>query len=136
MNIETFNKLKQIADKELTFDEKKADIACANVPAMYQRYLDIYSTEFHLLKTKQADLEMLYGELYKKVKFHDQYQWGAKGEVDSQINTNVEYYRLRIEVAQQEVIVQYLEQLLDNIKRLSYTIKNWIDIKKFMAGMY
>ena len=136
MDDKTFNKLKQLAEKEIQFSEETALLISTRVPNLYQKYLDIYVNELRELKKTVTEMEFMYGTLYKKVKHHDNYEWGNRNEIDSQINTDPTYHQLRIKVNEQEYIVKYLEGVLDNVKRLSFSIKNYIDIQKFRAGMF
>lgn len=136
MDIQQFKKLKVLAEKDLQFDEKNVLQMSEKVPNLFQRYLDIYVEELKVLKGMELDREKMYGDLYKHFKYNDSYEWNQKGEIESQINSNDEYNKLKIKMAQQEFMVKYLESVLDNIKRLSFSIKNWIEIKKFQAGMF
>jgi len=136
MDDKTFNKLKQLATKEIQFTEETAAYMSTRVPNLYQKYLDIYVNELRELKKTGTEIENMYGVLYKKTKHHSQYEWGSKSEIESQINTDPAYHALRIKANEQEYIVKYLEGVLDNIKRLSFSIKNYIDIQKFRTGMF
>ena len=138
MNIENFNKLKRIASSEVIFDPNKLEDIIGGNASMYQRYLGIYNKELLELKELKIEYDRLYGISLKEVKFkgYDGYQWSTKTEIDSQINTIDEIITLRKKLAIQEIIVDYFQNLLENIKRLSYTTKNWIDYKKLQAGMF
>ena len=136
MDINTFNKLKVLAEKEIQFNEKNALEISVQVPNLFQKYLDIYIEELKTLNMFEIGREKKYGELYKHFKHKDQYEWTQKGEIESQINSDPSYYAIKIQIVQQEYVVKYLENVLDNVKRLSYTIKNWIEIRKFQSGMY
>jgi hypothetical protein len=136
MDNDTFERLKKIAESEVKFDDKDAAASAQRVPNLYQRYLDIYVSELRDFKLKKIELDKKYGELYKATKFHDSYEWASKSEIDSQIYANKDYHALRVYINQQEHVVKYLESVLDNIKRLSFSIKNWVDIKKFEHGMF
>lgn len=136
MDIQQFKKLKVLAEKDIQFDEKNVLELSERVPNLFQKYLDVYVEELKILKDMEINREKKYGELYKHFKHKDQYEWSQKGEIESQINSDPNYYKLKMQIAQQEFMVKYLENVLDNIKRLSFSIKNWIEIKKFQAGMF
>lgn len=136
MDERTFNKLKLLAEKEIQFTEETVAYMSTRVPNLYQKYLDIYINELREYKSVNTEMEKMYGEIYKQVKHHDGYEWGNRNEIDSQVNTKPKYHALRIKANEQEYIVKYLEGVLDNIKRLSFSIKNFIDIQKFRAGMF
>lgn len=136
MDDKTFNRLKQLAEKEIQFNEETALEMSTRVPNLYQKYLDIYVSELREYKIVTANMEKLHGELYKKLKYKDQYEWANKGEIETQINCEPNYHAMRVKANEQEYIVKYLEGVLDNIKRLSFSIKNYVDIQKFRAGMF
>lgn len=136
MDVDTFNKLKRLAEREIAFDATNVYEVSARVPNLYQKYLDIYMNEYKILKKIDIDMDKLYGEKLKHYKHSDNYKWDNKGELDSQIKSDNDYHTKRIEHAKQEHIVKYLEEVLDNIKRLSFSIKNYIDLQKFKHGVF
>lgn len=136
MDLETFKKLKTMAEKEIKFDPKNIENLCSENSSLYQKYLDIYSTELLELKKLKLEYDEKYGNEFKQVKYYDKHEWGNKAEVDSQINTKKDILEIRNKLAVEEVIVDYLQNVLENIKRLSFSIKNYIDYKKVMMGMF
>jgi len=136
MDLETFRKLKKKAEEEIKFDPKNVESLCVDNSSLYQKYLDIYSTELLTLKQMKIMYDSRFGVAYKEVKYKDGYDWSKKGEVENQINTREDILELRNKMAVQEVIVEYLQNVLENIKKLSFSVKNYIDYKKVMMGMF
>lgn len=136
MTNEMFLKLKRRADLDLQFTEENAIEMAMKIPNLYQRYLNVYIDELRDLKSLDISVDKKYGELYKYYKFDDNRAWGNKGEIDTQINSNEGYTDLKRESIQKEFVVKYLEEVLANINRMSFSVKNFIDLQKFKAGMY
>ena len=137
MKIDDFEKMKKIAEKEIQFknDLDSALEMSARVPNLYMRYLDLYSTEFKELQKLKIKMDKKAGELVEHFKFNDTMNWKGKEEIESQINRDDTYYNMRVEFAQQEYMVKYLEDTLGNINRMSFSIKAYIDCKKMMFGL-
>lgn len=136
LNENTFRKLKQKVIKDLEFNDDNVLEKSTKIPTYYQRYLELFIDEMKELKKINLKVDTKYGELYKYYKYEDNRTWDNKAEIVSQINTNQEYNDLRKEQVKREFVVKYLEEVLDNIKRMSFSIKNFIDLKKFNAGMF
>lgn len=135
MNQENFVKIKEIIEEKLKIseDENAIVLMSKNMPSNFQLVLDIFINELKLFKKMQKDKEKKYSELYKEYK--EKYNLSlTKDEIKTYCNSNEEYYKICVDLDNQEVIVKYFEMTLDNIKRMSYDIKNWIEIKKFYAG--
>jgi len=136
MEIAVFNKLKAIADKEVRFTEDTALTKTTEVPNLYQKYLDIYIVELKTLKDMKTDMAKTYGIKYDYYKNKHTHTWSGKAEIETQIFADPVYHKERIKMNQQEYMVEYLEGVLDNVKRLSFSLKNFIDMKKFQTGMF
>lgn len=136
LNEKTFKKLQQKVVKDLDFNDENVLEKSTRIPTFYQRYLELYIDEIRKLKNVSISLDTKYGELYKYYKYEDNHTWDNKAEIVSQINTNEDYNVLKQEQIKREFVVKYLEEVLDNIKRMSFSIKNFIDLKKFNAGMF
>lgn len=135
MDIQTFKRLKKMVENELSLDENDISTMSFKIPNLYQKYLDIFSNEFLELNNLEVEIKSKFGELYKKYKYKDDYEWSNKNEIESQIHSNEDFRNLRIRFNEQEFIVKYLEKTLENINRLSFSLKNYIDIMKFKHGM-
>lgn len=137
MTEDNFTILKRLAIKEISFSEniEEALVKASRLPNLYQKYLDVYISECRELNDLTLQLEKLYGERLEDIKTTSRIAWKNKEETDSQIVRNEVYSDLRVSKEKQAIIVQYLQETLSNINRMGFAIKNFIDIKKFMAGM-
>ena len=101
---------------------------------LFQRYSQIHNTELLKLKTLSVEKDKLYGDLYHKKKFEGSFTLDSNKEIDIYVKADDTYYKLLVKIANQEVIVDWLEQTINNINKLGFYIKNYVDIYKFKNG--
>lgn len=137
MTDENFELLKSRSNKDLEVHEDNVLETSLNMGKLYNSYLQLYSREIYTLKEMNVELDKTYGELYHKYKFGKDFDYALtnKGEVDVYINNDPLYYNYLKFVRKQEVIVKFLEQHLDNLSKMSYHIKNYVEIKKLRMGV-
>ena len=56
--------------------------------------------------------------------------------MDWLIKCDKQWIALCVQYNEQEMYLKYLEGTIDNVKKVSFQVKNYIDIKKFFAGDY
>ena len=134
MNQENFNKLKLFTGGKFKITEDNILSQAISIPSSYHYYLDLYIDELKTLKNKITEREKLYGTLYDTIRFGGNRDLRNKTEIDPYINSNDIYYKLCLEINDQEVIMKYLEETLSSINKLSYSIKNYIDIKNLQSN--
>jgi len=135
MTPEDFKKLKKRATEDIQFNEDNAVQMSALVPNLYQKYLSLYISELEKYKILLLKRDRMYGQLLKKEKLEGEIEWRSKDEYNSVIICNDDYYNIKLQAQEQEYIVKFLEETLENIKRLSFNIKNYVDLKKFLGGL-
>jgi hypothetical protein len=77
--------------------------------------------------------EELYGKLYMQHKKNNDRSF-SKPEIDIIIQSESKYRDIKIEYNTQEMYLKYLDFTIDNIKKISFQVKNYIEIKKFFQG--
>lgn len=135
MTIEEVQKLKKISEEQLVLNEDNVINKSLNFPLLHNQYIQIYFKEVKLLKTIKADLDKLYGELYHKFKFSNDFNIDGLKEIDIYIRADQSYYNKLLEFNQEETVVKYLEMIIDNVKNAGYAVKNYIDLYKFKNGL-
>jgi len=135
MKQEDFNKLKDIIEKELTLTESNIHDKSLQISNYYIKFLQIYNKEVKLLKNLYHSKEKKFGDLYHYYKFKYEFQLGTKSEIEVYINSNDEFHDISMEFSNQEIIVKYLEQILDHINNVGYRIKNYIELQKLKQGL-
>jgi hypothetical protein len=136
MTLEDLQKLKTISEDQLTINEENILTKSLNLPLYYQQYSQIYVKELKLLKVLSLDKDKLFGELYHHYKFKSDFSLDTKGEIVTYIQADQKYYDKCLEVSNQEVVCKFIEQLLDNINKTGYSIKNYIELKKMKEGLF
>lgn len=134
MTTEEFNALKQQAVADLKFDKTNVLEKCQSVPSLYQHWLDVFNRESAKFVRLQLEQDKLYGFLYDKYKNKVQEAWDSNKEIESQVKCDKEWLTLARDYSKQKIIVDYLQETLGNINRMSYSIKNYIEILKYQGG--
>lgn len=135
MTINEFESLKKTAEEELKFDKSNAAEKNILLPNLYQKWLGIFNTESSRLAVIRLDLEKKSGELYQFYKNEDKIAHDTMKEIEGCISSNPEYLELKAKEIKQAAIVDYLEGTLNNIKQLSYSLKNFVEYQKIQLGM-
>ncbi|MEM4260971.1 MAG: recombination mediator protein UvsY [Candidatus Woesearchaeota archaeon] len=134
MTLEDLEKLKKIASEDLKITEDNLAKKSLDIPILYHKYLDIFINELKQLKQLSLDKDKLYGKLYHHYKFESNYSLDTKNEIEVYVKGNDEYYIKALAYYQQEIVVKYLESILDAFTKMGFNIKNHIEFKKFLAG--
>jgi hypothetical protein len=141
MTLEQFEELKKKVESDTTITFSNITDQILRIPQLYTEYLSLYTQQLRLLKRASMSVTMKYGELYHKYKFPNsndglnfQYHLDTKTEIDIYINSNSEYVKLKSQVQFQELVVKFLEEVLDNLKKIRFDVKNYIELMKLQNG--
>ena len=135
MTTTEFETLKKNAENDLSFDKSNAAEKNIMVPNMYQKWLGIFNTESSRLAVIRLDLEKVAGELYQFYKVEDKVAHNTQKEIEGCISKDPRYLDLKAKEIRQVAIVDYLEGTLNNIKQLSFSLRNYIEYQKIQMGM-
>lgn len=135
MTNKQFNRLKKIVEQQLRLDENNIEKMSIQSGTLYHKYLKFYLQELHILKEIGVTKDKIYGELYHKYKYEGDYQLSTKTEVDVYVKNDQKYYTKCLEEANQEIIVKYLECVVDSIMKMGFQIKNYIELIKIRNGI-
>ncbi len=149
MNLETFKKLEEKANTDLSMPDTMEAIIKKNnlLPAIIQDWIKLYQDQKYVCASLNVELLELYGDLtkcFKKPRVTKELQqkynitindfWETAKEIDSQINCCAPYVAKLKQVNQQKYFLDFIENTLNNIKNLSFTIKNYLDYKKIIMA--
>jgi hypothetical protein len=149
MNLETFKQVEEKAKTDLSMpDTLEAIIKKNNIlPAVIQEWIKLYQDQKYVCASLNVELLELYGDLTKcfkrprnTVELQKKYNitinefWETAKEIDSQINCCTPYVAKLKQVNQQKYFLEFIENTLNNIKNLSFAIKNYLDYKKLMMA--
>lgn len=138
----TFERLKKRAKyRKMLQDMTPKDIE--SVILMIPHQLSICASEITKynfeLKKEMRKLETVYAELYKDYKFgttDKRYRFGTKGEIESQIFGDVRWKNIKRRVDQIESRIEYWTRAGEEAKQTGFAIKNFIELKKLLAGEF
>jgi hypothetical protein len=135
LTVEQFEKLKIQAEKDLTI---KDDFAALNkskdISSIHQRYISLLTQEILTAKHLGIKRARLYQKLYHQFKFENNFTLDSSKEIEVYINGHEDMIIVETDLALQQTVVRFLEDTCDNLKRLAYTLKTYLDMKKFLAG--
>lgn len=135
MNVEEFQKK---VDKDLEITKDNVYEKSMNYSSIYHKYISTYYRALNKLNELKIDKDKIYGDLYHEYKFQNKnggYEISTKTEVDLYVKRDDIYIKVAKQFSNQEGIVKYLELVLDDIKSMSYTLKNYIEFEKLRMGV-
>ena len=135
----TLDELKKKVEIDLELTPDNVSQKSLNYSSMYHFYISYYHkslVKYNKLKIKRDEV---YGKLYHAYKFENKAGGfdvgGTKSEMECYIKSDPDYINIATEFSQQECLVKYLELVLDDVKSLSFTLKNYIDFEKMRLGV-
>ncbi len=136
MNREDFQKLVEFTKDKFNINESNIMEKSLLLFSSYNYYNDLYIHELRILKKKLIEKESIYGEVYQAFRTGKMnLELKHKTEIDPFINSNAVYKNICLEIIDQEMVVRYLEETLDIIKKSSYHINNIITLIKLKNGI-
>jgi hypothetical protein len=134
MTFEELKKLKEITEKALKFTDDNIGQKMLDQPYFFHRYLDIYIQEKAILDELDRKKKKIYKEKYDFFKFKNDFRLDSQKEIEIYLNGDDEYDKICLEYNRQEVCVLYLVELLDMIKKMSFTMGNYLKLREFLSG--
>lgn len=134
MTEKEFKALKEHIDKRIAFDMTKINSQLLDGPIFYSTLLQLFVKENKNLNLLEQEKDELYASLYRHFKYDSDVRWETKHEIETQMYTTKPYIAILSKIEDQQEIVTYLQQQLENVKSLSFAIKNYIDWQKFVSG--
>jgi hypothetical protein len=132
MNQKQLNDIKKELEDDVLITDDNVVEKSRRVPHMYQKYLSIYIREAMELKKMKSELDEFYGLAFGKLLTGPRKL--NKGEIEYFINGDSEYGRRRRAMEFQEQVCLFLENSVQNVKNLSFNLKNYIDLKIYLQG--
>jgi hypothetical protein len=140
MNID---ELEEMATKDMKIDKSELAIAALRVPMIHHKYLKIQNSEVFLLKKCMFEYDTLYKErvqfytgkadpeVYKEEPFDITV---LRADVDMYIRADKKIQAMKSRIILQEQKVEYLKQLIIELGKRNWAIKNAIDFIKYQHG--
>ena len=134
MTLPELNKVKAYIDEKLKFTDDNISKKLLDHPYFYHSVLDIYIKEKRILDNLERKKKMVYAERYDFFKFKNNFRLDSAKEIDCYINGEKVYDDVCLEYNLQENVVTYFVEILDAIKKMSFTMQSYIRMKEFLAG--
>lgn len=135
MTLQDLSKLKEIARKELKFTDDGLQSKIANQPIYTQKWLDLLLKEKHILSVIEAEKDKVYGKLYHKYKYESDFRLDTRGEIDVYVKADDAFDIVLKKYNESLVIVEWLDETLKNFRAMAWSMKNHLDLRKFLSGM-
>lgn len=130
---EEFKKLRKEVNNDLTITKENVLEKSLQVPKLYSKYLNIFIALFRRYKALIEEKDVLYKKLYHEYKYEFKYEL-KNTEVNLYIKGDEKFMLKCSEINDVEHILKYFEKILENIKQISFNVKNFIDYTKFLNG--
>lgn len=136
----TFEELKKQLKEDLDVNDENMFDKSMRYSSIYHKYIDMYYSAIKNLSIIKIERDKIYGELFHlyktgKAKSCEGYDISTKSEIDIYIKKEPQYCSIQKKYATQEARVKFLEMSLENINKMSYAIKNAVEIKKLQLGI-
>ena len=129
-----FETLKSQIREDIKLTERNVLQKSIDFASIYQKYLEIFTTELSKLKSLQITLDKNYGELLHHYKFTYEFKLNSASEIEAHVKSDQKYITNLELYNTQENLVKFLEKTLSNISAMQYSIKNIIEYKKLVSG--
>ena len=132
----TFEELKKAVKEDLDVDTSNLEQKSLKLSSIYVKYLDNYMNELRKLKTIQAVKDKKYTEVMHDLRKNGHEKYEVKGkDIDHYVHLNSDYIKLVSDFKEQEYIVKYLESVMEQVNKISFNIKNFVDLQKVKMGI-
>jgi len=143
--------MKLIEIEEMVHEDMKPDdnldYESVRTPQLYNKYLKLYNAEYALYRNINRQYKTLYKVTWEyytgKISQEDMIKYNLqpfnlkilKNDIDIYIESDNNLCNLKERVDFQKQKCNYIESVLKEISRRSFTIKNALDYKKFINGI-
>ena len=134
----TINELKEQYKEDITIQEELVDKQVFKLPII----LNKYQIMFHNILTELSDIKEQKDKVYYDI-MHDyrignselsNFTWSTT-ELQKMVNTSPTMRELTHKETSLEADLKLVEEMIQNIRNISFQIKNYIDYKKLIMGV-
>jgi len=134
MDEKEFRILQEKVNDDVNIDKNNVLNKSLIVPKLYSYYSQIFSEQLKIFRNMSLEKEKVYGQLYHYYKHEYQFKLDKRTDIEPYIFKDDKWCSLMKNFNDQEVIVKYLEKVLDAVKSMGFSIKNYVDYRKFLEG--
>lgn len=135
MEIKEYEKLVSIADEHLKMQDNEKEIVAKNnlIPNYMQFWTKCYAKQNKTVQELKIQLNEVGARIYTRERFEGNYQLTGK-EAEMQTYGDPEYCEVSRKLKDQEAILDFIDKTINNIRTMSFNIKNYLDYRKLMMG--
>jgi len=130
----TFEELSAEINRRLKIDKSKLDQEAAENPFHIQFYLDMWMRESRKLNKLEHQVKSIQLErmIFYKTKY--EYKPDTQRELDAMMNADKQYQEALSILTNQNLLVKYLSETIQNFRDRGWAIKNIISFIQFTEG--
>jgi hypothetical protein len=121
-----------ILDLKLTQDNVKLKIL--ELPILFTKYKKLYLEQREILKNINIDIKKTRAKKYHHYKFDGDFRLDTATEINIYVDGDNEMCHLNVLLDKQEGIVEFLNDTISQISKMSYLIRSYVDLEKLRNG--
>ena len=121
-----------LLDLKLTEDNIKQKIL--ELPIFFTKYKKLYLDQREILKNINIDIKKTRAKKYHFYKFDGDFKLDTATEINIYVDGDDEICQLNVMLDKQEGIVEFLNDTLSQISKMSYLIRSYVDLEKLRNG--
>lgn len=147
MQTMNFEKIKEMAEKDLAIDDTELGNESTRIPQLHNKYLVIFHDERLVLRKTQADYRTLRKDKWEyytgKMSQERLTELGwqpfqskiLRNDLDVYMDSDKDLSSLQVKIEYQQEKVDYLESVLKGISQRHWVIRNALEWRKFVNGV-
>lgn len=134
---EKFLKLQKQVNKDLKLDRDNVQDKILELPRMYTRYRKLYFDQRKILNNIDREIKKTKKRRYHYYKFGKDFEYSLDNNTERMIyvDGDDEMCELYMLYDTQEAIVEYLNDTINQITKMSYLIRSYVDLEKLRNGV-
>ena len=135
MDGEKFKELREYVEREMKITPENVQEMTLKLPNMTFRFVNIYATERRVLLSLERKMEKMYSTIYEEVRYHGDYKITSATEADVLVKGHDAYHDVRMTHGQQKIIVDFISDTIDLLKKLNFNISYYLEFTKLKHGV-
>lgn len=128
--------LKKKIDEDFDFTPTNVQNKILELPKLYSKYKALYLKQRKILKNINTAIKTTREKLLKYIKFGDyEYHLERASDIEDAIQAQPEMQELMDAKDDQEAIVEWLKEVYTNTTKMSYQLRNYIELMKLRNGV-
>lgn len=135
MTLNEFVKIKNRAKEDISFTDENYHMKTIEIPRLLQFYTNACLNERRTYSHYEEEKSRVYKKIYNYYKFDAPCEWSNQTELKIQAEGDEDYLKVVRELEFLQLKVEFLDSCVKNIQTMSYSLRQYHDIKLFKNGM-